>query len=78
MDKEIGGQPLWIWLVGAAVVIGGYLYIIHKSSSSSGQQPAPGGTNKSTSTFSETIKDLQSPPTPLPKPKPKPKPKAAG
>lgn len=68
MDKEFAGQPLWIWLVGAVVVVGGYLYLTHGSKASA-QQPAAGGTpEKSTSTFSETIKDLQSNPKPVKKP----------
>lgn len=67
MDKEFLGQPAWIWAVGAAVVIGGYLYITHsKKSSSSGAAPSSGGGGggggKSTYTIHETISDLQSHP----------------
>lgn len=66
MDKTFAGQPLWLWAVGAAVVIGGYLYITHKSGTSSASTPAPtsggGGKGKSTTTIHETITDLQSPP----------------
>jgi hypothetical protein len=65
MDKQLAGQPLWLWGLGAVIVVGGYLYF-KSHSSSSAQQPAPGGGGKSTSTstFHETITNLQQPPSP--------------
>jgi hypothetical protein len=67
MGKELGGIPLWIYLAGAAVVVGGYLYITHSSGSSSSSAPSGGTGNTaapgtSTSSFKETITDLQSKP----------------
>ena len=67
MDKEVAGQPLWLWAVGAAVVIGGFLYFRSHGSSaaSSSGQPASGGSkSKDTSSFKETITNLQGPPAP--------------
>ncbi len=68
MKQQILGQPAWMWAAGAAVIIGGYLYLKHKQSSSAAQ-PAPGaggggGKSTSTSTFRETITDLHSNPKP--------------
>jgi hypothetical protein len=43
MQKEILGQPAWLWAVGAVVLVGGYLYLrSHSSSSASGQQKPAG------------------------------------
>lgn len=71
MDKEIAGQPLWLWLAGAGVVVLGYLWF--KSHSSSTSQPSGSSgqaqPSKSTSSFRETITDLQSAPTPSTKKK---------
>ena len=66
MDKQLAGQPLWLWGLGAVIVVGGYLYFKSRSSSSS-QPSAPaggGGKSTSTSTFKETITNLQGPPSP--------------
>lgn len=47
--KKFGGQPLWVWGLGAAVVAGGYLYFHGKSATTtpapadSSQQPAAAG-----------------------------------
>lgn len=68
MDKEIAGQPMWLWAVGAGVVILGYLYIKHQQSSAapSGQGSGSGGAGKyhDTSSFKETITNLHGPPNP--------------
>ena len=64
MDKEFAGQPLWLWLAGAGVVVLGYLYFKSHSSQPS-QQAQTGGTGKSTSTssFKEWIVQHQAPST---------------
>lgn len=36
LKEEIAGIPGWIWLVGAGVVVLGYLYLRHQSSSTQG------------------------------------------
>lgn len=65
MDKEIGGQPLWIWLVGAVVVVGGYLYFkSHRSAAAPTQPDSSTQPSTSTSSFRETITNLQSNPKP--------------
>lgn len=69
MKQEVAGQPLWLWAVGAAVVIGGYLYFrSHQSSSSSSTPsagtPGGGGKSSSTSSFKEWITQHQGPPSP--------------
>lgn len=67
MDKKIAGQPAWLWAIAAVVVVGGYLYFKHTQSGAAAQpaQPAqPMGQSTSHSTFSETIKDMQSHPKP--------------
>jgi hypothetical protein len=43
VTKEFGGQPLWVWLVGAVAVIGGYLYFRSHSTSSSSAAGGQGG-----------------------------------
>lgn len=67
MDKEVLGQPVWLWAAGAVVVIGGYLYFRSHSStaSTSSSGTGQGGTGKDTSqsSFKETIKNWQSSPT---------------
>lgn len=69
MDKEIAGQPLWLWGLGAVIVVGGYLYFRSHSSTSSSGTPSSGtgqgGTGKdvSQSSFKETIKDWQGAPS---------------
>lgn len=67
MDKEVLGQPLWLWGLGAVIVVGGYLYFrSHQSSSSSGTPsagtPGGGGKSSSTSSFKEWITQHQGPP----------------
>lgn len=62
MDREIAGQPLWLWVTGAGIVILGYLYFRSHSSASSAPQDT-GAPPTSTSSFKESIKDWQSPPT---------------
>jgi len=68
VKQELGGQPLWVWLAGAAVVVGGYLYFKHKSSASSSTAPpaagSGGGKSTSSSSFKETITELHSNPKP--------------
>lgn len=63
MDKKIAGQPLWLWALGAVVVVGGYLYF--KSHSSQQAQPSgqQGPPSKSTSSFKEWITQHQMPST---------------
>ena len=63
MDKEFAGQPLWLWLVGAGIIVVGYLWF--KSHSSSQAPAQTGGTGKSTSTssFKEWIVQHQAPST---------------
>ena len=64
MKKEIAGIPVWIYAIGAAVVIGGYLWIKHQQSSTSAGTPGQGtgGQGKSTSSISEQITEWQSSP----------------
>jgi hypothetical protein len=68
MDRELAGQPLWLWAVGAGVVVLGYLYFRSHSSttpaSSSGQPAGGAGKSTETSSFKETITNLQGPPSP--------------
>lgn len=72
MDKEIAGQPMWVWLVGAGVVIVGYLYFKSRSSAApatSTSTPAAstsGGTSQTTQskTVKRSIVDLHSHPRP--------------
>jgi hypothetical protein len=79
VKDEIFGQPVWLWLIGAGVVVVGVWYFKNHSSSSapgngqpSGQQSPYGNT-----TFIDWAKQHQgapaAPPTPTPKPKPKKK-----
>jgi len=80
VKKEIAGQPVWLWGLGAVVVVGGYLYFTHRaksassSGSSGGQGGQGGGKSSSTSSFKEWLVQHQGGPGPKPKPKPKPKP----
>jgi hypothetical protein len=46
MHKEVMGLPAWMWGVGAVVLIGGYLYLSHKSSSSASGQQKPAGSGQ--------------------------------
>lgn len=39
--KELLGQPWWVWAAGAAAIIGGYLYIKHKSATQSSTSGGP-------------------------------------
>jgi len=67
VKQELGGQPLWVWLAGAAVIAGGYLWFKHKSASTSQAPPAAGsggGKSSSKSSFTETITELHSNPKP--------------
>jgi hypothetical protein len=72
VKRELAGIPLWIWGVGAAVVVGGYLWIRHSSGGKSGQgQTTPGVpvvVGGGSSSFMEWIKQHQGSPTPAPKP----------
>lgn len=73
---EFLGQPAWIWAVGAAAVLLGYLYIKSKSSQqpASGQGgPRQGGapTGWTTNTFKIWVRDHHGQPGPKPGPKPK-------
>lgn len=70
MDKEVAGQPLWLWAVGAVVIVGGFLYFrSHQSSSATSGQGAGqsggggGGKFTSRSSFQETITELHSHPS---------------
>ena len=62
MKKEFLGIEGWIWLVGAVVVVGGYLYLRHQSSSSSQQQQAPAPVT--TGGFTEWLGQHQGTPNP--------------
>ena len=78
IHKEFLGQPAWLWAVGAVVIVGGYLYIKHQSSSASTSgsgTSGQGGQDKSSSNLKETITDWQSPPS---NPKPGKKPHQGG
>lgn len=76
MDKKFLGQPVWLWVVGAVVVVGGYLYLKHKqptpTGQPSGQRPNTAGfvspTGWSTETFTRWIHDHQGPPHHRPRP----------
>ena len=72
MKRDFLGQPLWLWGVGAAVVIGGFLYLRHKSGTAAAADSAGAAAQpeKSTSSFKEWITQHQGG-TPAPKPKPK-------
>ena len=86
-EREFGGQPWWVWAVGAAAVGGGYLWIRHSQGTAAAQQTAAGSaqpayigaapTGLSTDQLAAFLGDWQSQPatTPAPKPKPKRKPK---
>lgn len=66
MKQEVAGQPLWLWAVGAVVIVGGYLYFRSHQSASSGTPsagtPGSGGKSSSTSSFKEWITQHQGPP----------------
>jgi len=67
VKRELAGQPLWIWVVGAVVVVGGYLWFRHQQSTAATTPSAPGGGSgggggKDTSTVNEQIKEWQSAP----------------
>lgn len=77
MKKEILGQPLWLWAVGAAVIVGGYLYIRHQQSAAT---PGQGGTGsgstaspQDTSSFNDWIEQHDASPGTTPKSKHHPK-----
>lgn len=65
MDKEVFGQPVWLWGIGLVVVVGGYLYFRSHSASSSapGTGQGQGGTGKdvSQSSFKEWITQHSAP-----------------
>lgn len=65
MKREFFGIPVWIYGIGAVVVVGGYLWIKHKQNAAA---PAAGSGSaqpyKSTSSIKEDITETQSPPTP--------------
>lgn len=76
--KEFLGLPTWMWAVGGAAVILGYLYIRSKSSQQPGQgsgTPRQGGgpTGWTSDTFKIWVRDHHGQPGPKPHPKPKPK-----
>jgi len=76
VKKEIAGQPVWLWAVGAVVVVGGYLYFTHRASSASPSGTGsgtgqPAGKSSSSSTFKEWLVQHQGGPHPKPKPKPR-------
>lgn len=63
MKKELAGIPLWIWGIGAAVVVGGFVWLRHQQSAKpSGQGQGGGGQYKSTDSINEQIKEWQSAP----------------
>jgi hypothetical protein len=75
VKKEVAGQPVWLWAVGAVVIVGGYLYFTHKASSASsasspGSGTGQGGKSSNTSMFKEWLVQHQGGPKPKPKPKP--------
>lgn len=59
MKQEIAGQPVWLWLTAAGVVVVGYLWFKHSQSSASSQPSGPPA--KSTSSFQEWITQHQAP-----------------
>lgn len=65
LKKEVAGQPLWLWGLGAVIVIGGYLYFRSQSSGSSASSGSGSGAGqeKSSDDINETIKDFQSSPS---------------
>lgn len=64
MKKELAGIPLWIWGVGAVVVVGGFLWLRHQQAAKpAAGQGQGGGQYKSTDSINEQIKEWQSPPT---------------
>ncbi len=75
MNKEVAGQPGWLWPVGAVVIVGGYLYFTHRAKSASSATPGGtgqgGGKSSSTSSFKEWLVQHQGGPAPKPEPKPK-------
>jgi hypothetical protein len=80
VKKDFLGQPVWLWAVGAVVVIGGYLYFTRHTSqpaagAAAGQGGQAGGKSTSTSSFQEWITQHQGGPS---KSKPKPKPQQGG
>lgn len=66
--RTLGGQPLWLWGVGAVVVVAGYLYLRRKQApaASSGQQRAGQvyvtPTGFTSETLTRWIKQHQGPP----------------
>jgi hypothetical protein len=42
VKKEFLGQPVWLWAAGAAVIVGGYLYLRHKQSTAASTQSSTG------------------------------------
>ena len=67
LKKQVAGQPLWLWAVGAGVVILGYLYFSHKASTSTAAPGSSSGSGhgkpgKDTTSINETIKDFQGSP----------------
>jgi hypothetical protein len=74
VKKEIAGQPVWLWAVGAAVVIGGYVYFTRRAApaSAGGQSGQGGGKSTSSTNIKEWIVQHQGGPRPKPRPKPKP------
>lgn len=44
--KQVMGLPLWMWGVGAVVLVGGYLYMRHSSASSASSQQKPAGSGQ--------------------------------
>lgn len=67
MKKEIAGQPVWLWMLGAGAVVLGYLYFKSRSSQQPGQQGGQGGragtaTGGGQYSFKEWITQHQGPP----------------
>ena len=78
MKDEVLGQPVWLWLVGAGIVIVGVWYFKNHSSSSAagtGQQPSGQQSPYGMTTFLDWVGQHQKSPATTPTPKPKPKPK---
>ena len=72
MDKEFAGQPLWLWLVGAGVVVVGiWWFTRHQSQGQSAAQTGGTGKSTSTSSFKEWITQHQAPSKTHKHPKPK-------
>jgi hypothetical protein len=55
--RTLAGYPLWLWGVGAAAAVGGYLYITHSSPQSPGGDTGGGdGTSSPTGLTSSTFR----------------------